>query len=508
MRFPASALLATCALALVSGCGSTVLDRTTVTSGTNGVLGATSAPATAASAGAAGTSAALGSAGSATSGPAGTSVGAGGTSRTATTGGTAVGQVAQIPARGPGWDATHVYVGVITTKDTQQVYSTYGAKNVDPGDTQAQAQAVAAAINAKGGILGRTVVPVIDDLKTLDTATNPTTTGQSVCTYFTQDHPVIAVWDINTQVDQVPTFRNCLAQAKVPLFTAAARAIDDAEMGQLAPYYYHTIMVSWDALAPVFVQRLKAQGWLGGWDTLLGQPKSAPARVGILVDSTPEGAHTGQVLRAAFAKAGSPGALVFQYSDPSQGQAASVQYFHGNGVTHVVVTDVELTAFQNAAESQHYHPRYGITSYNDPYSNLEASGLTPTGANNGAMGVGWAPNLDVSDANSPPETVGGRTCDAIMRSAGQTFPNKRLAHLYAFSLCDTFRLIAQGAVAGHGFTAQAIRAGIVQIASSFSPANGFSPALTERSPYVQGSVRDLSWTSACGCFKYGAGTRL
>ncbi len=410
---------------------------------------------------------------------------------------------AGVPTSGRGWDAKHVYVGIVTSKDTQQIYASYGAKNVDPGDAAAEANAIAADLNAKGGILGRTVVPVIDDIKTLDTAANPTTTGQSVCIYFTQDHPVIAVWNVNTQLDQVPTFRSCLASGHVPLFTAAARAIDDAEMAQLAPYYYHTIMVSWDALAPIFVQRLKAQGWLGGWDALLGQAKSGAAKVGILVDSSPQGTHTADLLKAAFAKAGYPGTLVYQYTDPSQGQASSVQYFNGNGVTHVVVTDVELTAFQNAAESQHYHPRYGITSYNDPYSNLESSGLTPTGANNGAMGVGWAPNLDVSDANSPPETAGGQACDATMKRAGQAFSAKRLAHLYAFSLCDSLGRVARGAVAGRGFSGQAIRAGIVAIRSTFSPANGFVPALTTARPYVQGEIRDLSWVASCSCIQYG-----
>nr|MDP9102046.1 ABC transporter substrate-binding protein [Actinomycetota bacterium] len=431
--------------------------------------------------------------------------GAGGGTGSAPGGSPAVAGTA-VPASGHGWDAKHVYVGVVTTKDTQQVYGSYGANNVDPGDTEAQATAVATYLNAHGGILGRTVVPIFHDIKTLDTAANPASTGQSVCTFYTQDHPVVAVWNVNTQLDQSPTLRSCLAQGHVPLFTAAARAISDAEMAHLAPYYYHTIMVSWDAVTPVFVQRLKVQGWLGGWNPLLGQSDSSTAKVGILTDSTAQGVHTGEVLKAAFAKAGYPGAVIYQYSDPSQGQASSVYYFHGNGVTHVVVTDVELTAFQNAAESQHYHPRYGITSYNDPYSNLEASGLTPTGANNGAMGVGWAPNLDVGDPNDPGESAGGHVCNAILKAANQNMVSKRLAHLYAFSICDAFRVIAMGAGAGRGFSPQAIAAGVAQTGGSFSPANGFAPALTGSRPYMQGAVRDLSWVTSCSCMRYGKAT--
>jgi hypothetical protein len=410
-----------------------------------------------------------------------------------------------VPTTGRGWDAKNVYIGIITSKDTQQIYASLGASNVDPGNTQAQAQAVANQLNAQGGILGRQIVLRVKDLATLATAQDPTGTGQQVCTYFAQDNPVIAVWNVNTQVDQVPELRSCLAQKHIPLFTAAARAITDSQLARLAPYYYQTIMVSWDALAPVFVARLKAQGWFGGWNTLTGGPGTAAVKVGIVVDGTPEGTHTGKVLSTALAKAGYGGAIVYQYAQASDGQSASVQKFQGSGVTHVIVTDVELTAFQNAAASQQYKPRYGITSYNDPYSNLEASGLTPSGANNGAMGVGWAPNLDVSDTHDPGRTAGGKACDTMLTKGGQSFPNKRLAHLYAFSVCDALRLIAGGASAGGGFSGDAIRRGILSN-GAFSPANGFTAALGATSPYVPGVARDLAWGSSCTCFTYGRGS--
>lgn len=500
-------------LAAVTACGSTVqvTGSATVPGGGDGLssTGSTGAGSTLTT----GTNGALGTGGglAASSGTSGTTTG--GTSTSGTAGGTTTGSTgttgtrSQVPASGRGWDAQNVYIGIITSKDTRQIYASLGANNVDPGDTEAQATAVAKQLNLQGGILGRKVVLRFKDLATLATAQDPTGTGQQVCTYFSQDHPVIAVWNINTQVDQVPELRSCLAAKKIPLFTAAARAITDAEMAGLSPYYYQTIMVSWDALSPVLVARLKAQGWFGGWNTLTGQPGTAPVKVGILVDGTPEGSHTGKVLSAALAQAGYGGAIVYQYAQASDGQSASVQKFQGSGVTHVIVTDVELTAFQNAAASQQYKPRYGITSYNDPYSNLESSGLTPTGANNGAMGVGWAPNLDVSDRNDPGRTAGGKACDAIMAKGGQSFGNKRLAHLYASSVCDALRLIAGGANAGGGFSGVAIRSGILGgVARQFSPANGFAAALGVRSPYVPGVARDLAWGTGCSCFTYGRGT--
>jgi hypothetical protein len=411
-----------------------------------------------------------------------------------------------VPTTGPGWDAKTVHIGVITEKDTQQAYAAAGAKGVDPGDTEAQAKAVAADLNAHGGIFGRVIKLHFYDVHTVQTDHNPDAVGAVACTYFTQDARVVGVWNVNTQLDQASGFRSCLAKKGVILFTAALRAIDDAEMRSLAPFYVHTLMVSWDALAPVLAQRLKAQGWFGGWNTTLGQPGSTATKIGILIASTAEGKHAADVLTRAFARLGYPGAISFQYGDPAQGQSASVQYFHGNGVTHVVVTDAESTAFQIAAQSQNYYPRYGITSYNAPYENLEASGLAPTRANKGAMGVGWVPNLDVSDLNDPGLTPGGKRCLDLMGKAGQEFHGKRLAELFAFSACDALSLIARGAKAGGGLTAHDIYSGLFRLGRSFSPSNGFATALNSAQPYVQGTVRDLAWNDACGCMKYGSGT--
>lgn len=416
-----------------------------------------------------------------------------------------VGGKVAIPARGPGWDEKFVYVGVVTQKDTQRVFSSFGANNVNPGDTEQQAQAAVDAANAQGGLFGRRLKIRFKDIGILQTAQNPSGVGQQVCTYFSQDQRVMAVWNISTQLDQAPTFRGCLAKAGIPLFSTAARAVDDRLFNELSPFYYHSMMVSWTRLAPVLVSRLRAQGYFGGWNTALGRAGTAPVSIGILVQDEPQGRRTATVLTKALNAAGFKSVLTYAYTDASQGQQASVQKFKGSGVTHVVVTDVELTAFQQAASTQAYKPRYGITTYNDPYSNLEASGLTPGGANNGAMGVGWAPGLDVSEANDPGPTPGWRRCDTAMKKRGQTFGSLRLARAYASTLCDTMLLLHGGALRGGGFTGAAIRAGIQRIGGSFAPAIGFASALGGSTAFVPGVVRDIAWDSGCSCVKYGAG---
>lgn len=412
---------------------------------------------------------------------------------------------AAVPASGPGWDAKYVYVGVVTQKDSQQVFASFGADYVDPGDTERQAEAAAQAVNAAGGVLGRQLKVVFYDIAILETNQNPSGVGEEVCTYFTQDRRVMAVWNVSTQLDQAPTFRGCLAKAGLPLFSAAARAVDDKLFASLAPYYYHSLMVSWTRLAPVLVGRLQAQDYFAKWDMNLGREGSAPVVVGLLVQDVPEGARTAAALQRALASAGVGAVEVFAYARPEDGQSASVQSFKGRNVTHVIVADVELLAFQMSAASQNYKPRYGLTTYNAPYANLEQGGLSPPGANNGAVGVGWAPAMDVSGANDPGPTPGWPRCQRAMALQQQSFSGKRLAQALAATLCDTLFLIKAGAEAGGGLTAPTIRSGVQNVGSRFPVAIGFGPALTSNAPFAPGQVRDLVWDASCGCVKYGRG---
>ncbi|MHB8451656.1 MAG: type 1 periplasmic-binding domain-containing protein, partial [Mycobacteriales bacterium] len=439
------------------------------------------------------------------SGSAGSISGSGGGSSgsvgTATGGGSAgsAALVGGIPATGRGWDKKYVYIGVTTEKDTEQVYAQAGYSGIDPGDTQAQALAFAADINRHGGMFGRQVQLAFKDVPTLSTAENPAPEAQAVCTYFTQDRPVIAVVNMVTIMDGMP-FRSCLAQAKVPLFSASDAAMDNQASQPLAPYLYTLIVPSWNLLAPALVSRLKAEGWFGGWNPVTNSPASTPARVGILVDTSPVGTQVASIIRGALAQAGYPNALVYQYNQPGDEIQPAILYFNGHGVTHIISDDIELTAFQISAESQHYYPRYGVSTYNDPYSNLQ--NVSPAAENTGDLGVGWAPTFDVSDQNDPGVTgPGERECLADMANAG-VHNSDRLAEAFGLAICDGIRLAAQGAVAGGGLTGMDIYQGLMRIAPSFSSAFNFANGLGPSQLFVPGAIRDLAYFSSCSCFRY------
>lgn len=415
-------------------------------------------------------------------------------------GSTATATTASIPARGKGWNEKTIYVGVMTQKDASVAYKAAGANGIDIGDTEAQAKAAAKVINASGGIFGRTISLVFRDVSTVSTALNPDDAGNASCTYFTEDHPVVAVVSILTIMDGAG-WRSCLAQRGVALLSAALTAIDDTAISSVKPSYTPLAAPSWNALSALLMKRLEAQGWFGGWDAKLGRPGTAKPKFGVLVPDTPEGARTAKVIIGALSAAGHPGAISYRYQPPGNNIQPAVLYFAGNGVDHLISSNIELSTFMTSAENQRYRPRYGITTFNSPLANLAS--LAPAAQNQGAVGIGWAPNYDVSAANDPGvRGPGQQSCDTAMRAAGLNYKNKRLAGAFAYSICDGFQLLAQGAKAGKGLTAAAIRAGSVALGNRFANALSFGSALHAGSTFVPGTVRDISYVSSCSCYRY------
>jgi hypothetical protein len=508
MRRPLSLLAA---LALTAGCGSTIRQQTElqvsgqptspITTGGGSSLGTTGL-----------TSSTTGSAGAAAPGTTGAvlpGTTGGAAPETSSTGGS-TGAIAPpgstsataVPSTGKGWDKSFVYIGVNTQKDVAAVAQSINAKGLDAGDQEGQANAVVAEMNRRGGLFGRKVKVIFKDNSTVATKNDPNTAGAAACTYFTQDHPVIALLNPVTLMD-VPSFRACFAKAKVPVFSASVAAVDKQVGASLAPYFYQSVAPTWDALAPTLVSRLKAQGWFGGWNPRTGSPAATKAKVGVLAPSDDIGKRVAAVLLRSLRAAGATDATSYFYSDATN-QGPAVVNFAGNGVTHVIAVNSDLVPFQTSASSQGYKPRYGISSLNAPVTFLEAN--SPPGQNIGAMGVGWSPSFDVNDSNDHVTTPAEAECKAIMAKGGQSFSGKRLAEAVAFAFCDGIRLIVQGAAAGNGLTGTAIYQGVQRINTSFKTAFSFSNGLGGDRLFIPGSARDIQWNASCKCILYTSST--
>jgi hypothetical protein len=116
----------------------------------------------------------------------------GGTGSGAAGSGTVVGAgragASGLPVAGRGWDSRYVYIGVTTQKDAEQAYASAGYSGIDIGDTTAQADAIASYVNSHGGLLGRQVKIIFDDVPTIASAENPDQYANQVCAYYAQDH--------------------------------------------------------------------------------------------------------------------------------------------------------------------------------------------------------------------------------------------------------------------------------------------------------------------------------
>jgi hypothetical protein len=497
------------ALALATACGSTVqVSGTATTADGLSAPGGAGGGATGLSAGTTGGSTSGGlTAVPGTTGAAGTTGGsaASGATGGATSSGT-TGATASIPLKGRGWDAKTVAIGVLTQKDAQKAFASVGVDSIDGGDQEGEARAVADEINRRGGLFGRKVVLVFRDQPTIAAAQDPVGAGEAACTYFTQDHPVIAVVNPVTLID-VASFRTCMAKARVPLMSLSVQGIDAKALNDLAPYFYAGVAPVWDGLAPVLMQQLQSTGYFTGWNPRAGAAGPNPVRVGLLIPDDAVGHRLATILTQALAAVGQRNPLPYFY-DPANvanSMSPAVLRFTGNNVTHVLTVNADLLAFQLSASSQSYRPRYGVTSYNAPQAELEST--SPRGQNNGAVGVGWSPSLDVSENNDPGSTgPGERECLAIQRRGGQAFGGKRLAEAVAFAFCDAMLLTAKAAQLGGGFTGPQLYQGVLRAAPTFSPAISFGSGLRPGRLAVPGAVRRLAYVDACACFRYQSTT--
>jgi hypothetical protein len=480
----------------------------TSTGSTTGLAGGSSSGATTGlGSGTSGTSSSGSTGGSGTSGTSGTSgSGTSGASSTATSG--TSGGPAAIPATGFGYDKKSVYIGVTTQKDVNTAAQSVGADGLNAGDQEAQTKATLAYLNSHGGLFGRQVKPIFHDESTVDTAANPVAAGNAACTYFTQDHPVIAVLNPVTLMD-TDNFRACLAKKKVPLFSASVAASDQRAANSLAPYFYQSVAPTWDVLAPVLTSALTKAGYFGGWNPQTGKPRSGKATIGIYTPDTVVGRRVGVIVDNALKAAGHSGNVIVNFGTGSGAAQSGVLTFNQRGVDHVIATDSNLIAFQTAAANQGYMPRYGITSLNAPLTFLQTNGTAAQ--NKGDLGVGWAPAFDVDEAHDPGSVGPGEDlCKQIMTAGGQSFSGKRLAEAVAFAFCDGLRLIVAAGQAGNGMTGVALYQGVQKIGPTFPTAFSFAPGLGQDRLFVPGAVRPLAYVTSCSCFQYTsrANTRL
>jgi hypothetical protein len=407
-----------------------------------------------------------------------------------------------IPTTGRGWDAHNVYIGVMTVNDFSTAAAALGAKEADPGNQEKDAQTVADLINKEGGLYGRKVVPVYDNISTASLLVDAAGDASQACTHFTQDRPVVAVYNDITPID-LPTLRSCFAQAKLPLFEGSIQSTSRSALDDDLGYVTSVVSPSYTDLAPTLVARLQAEHYFTGWNVTNGTAGSAPVKVGVLAENLPADQQAAEALSAALARDGHAPVAQFNYTIGASGTtsnlSSAVLQFRSRGITHVIGADAGSGNFMIQAQAQHYYPREGISTIN-----LPASGLTPDAPRQqlqGALGIGWYPTLDVDGAHDPGFlSAAGKTCLTALQK-DQTYAT-RFAFGIGTSYCDAFGLIRAAALAGGGLTGADLVRGEGLAGPTYTPAGTFSSILHPGDWAIPGAGRDLGWVAKCQCFEY------
>ncbi|HVT65899.1 MAG TPA: hypothetical protein VHD81_12150 [Mycobacteriales bacterium] len=408
-----------------------------------------------------------------------------------------------IPAAGPGWDAKHVYLGITTASDAAGTIHALGI-SLDPGDEIADAKAIVAAMNRQGGLFGRQVVLIVKDDSSAHVLSDPAGAAQADCVFFTQDHRVISVVNTDATID-LDSFRSCFARAHVPLVSTTTAPFDDTTQRSFAPYFYNTLSVSLTRLIPVLIDRLTAQHYFGGWNSLAGKPGTNPVKVGVLFPTGPTGGRIGAALLGALKQAGIASDH-YEYSSATDTAAASAAVFRfkADHVTHVIGVDTFQYFFGVAANTQGFYPRYGVTTYSAPETLLRANG--PPRQMAGAMGLGWIPSIDTDAQRDPGPGPGTKQCLAELAAGAQHFAGHRFAEAVGLAICDGLQLGVRGAKSGNGLDPASIRSGIVALGRKYPMAAGFVSGLSETNFALPGGGRDLAWNPGCRCFAYHGST--
>jgi len=372
----------------------------------------------------------------------------------------------------------------------------------DWGDGKAQSQLFVDYLNATGGLLRHPIQLVFSQANLQSDAS---TNEQAACAAFTQDNHVTAV--ISGNGSDIDVLQKCLHKYNVPLIESNVAAYanwTDASYKKF-PLFAFVNGLSWNRLADAYVDQLVAEHYFTGWDPVSGQASAAQGvKIGVVAPDTPE-AHDAvdHYLQPALARRG------LKFTDEAFVTAGSNDYssvvlrFRSANVSHVLFTDISLLTFGPEAESQHYRPRYGLSTKSWP------RGLTkvlPAGQLHGATGVGWMPLADMGleAPQRPAPSASEVRCVNMMTKGGQDMSHTE-ARINAGYICDMGWLLRAAFTAGGGLGPNQWLAGLNALHSSVEPAVTFMSFYGPGRHDGVARLRQLAYDDSCSCFQYKSG---
>lgn len=362
--------------------------------------------------------------------------------------------------------------------------------DVNGGDPKSMAIAMAGWVNAHGGLAGHPVRLVFHEQSVTASKADD---DQAACALFTQDHKAIAAVDPTAPS---PGLGACLARRGAVLSGGGAAVFSEADL-RTAKTMWGPYLLSGERMVRQLVARTDAMGWFVKGD-----------KVGVLyADASPYNSLKDLARRELQARGIAVAAEAgYAAGDPSQMSAQMsglALKFKAAGVKRIVVVDCcaqVLLLFTTAARSQGYHPMYTITSADVP--NTVESLVSPSDLA-GAVGIGWAPAIDVAPARAPRPNSASALCTSIYKAA-KVDTSGALAGGFAAGYCDGFLFLHDVYARAGSTSLPAWRSTVDRLGGSYvSPVTfttWFGPG---RFDGVQ-QTRDLRYDTGCSCFRYSS----
>jgi hypothetical protein len=355
-------------------------------------------------------------------------------------------------------------------------------------------------INTHGGVAGRKIVPVIREH---DINNDSRTEEEGICTGFTEDDKVFAVV---FAAQGYPETRRCYAQHHTLILDPTPFLYGADSFRLLAPYYWSPDYVNYSRVMAALVPTLKSESFFSGSYTL-GVVTYDVDVYHSIVDNDLKPA-----LRAAGVTLNDSNIKYISNADiPTiqRGATQAVAQMQVAGVNRVIFAGLGPYAplFMSTAEGSHFNRRYGITTYDQPRFDQNWKAMNPSSQLKGAVGIGFAPHLDVADAQLAFPQPGERFCLDIYKAKGITFA-ERADSGYALAYCDAMRMLQQAAAGvGAGLSVQSWAAAAGGLGRSFQSAIALDTDISGGRKDGGNGFRVIRFQDGCACFVYSGSVR-